>query len=45
MSIAPAPAAAAAAAAHRDGQAQGDVTLFHFPGILGAMGWGWLHPR
>lgn len=24
---------------------QGEVTIYHFPGMLGAMGWGWKHSR
>eukprot|EP00903_Cladosiphon_okamuranus_P011708 g11011.t1 len=27
------------------GSMQGEVTLYHFPGLVGMLGWGWLHPR
>lgn len=28
-----------------EGALMGVVTVYHFPGILGTLGWGWLHPR
>lgn len=32
-------------AAALSGPMQGDVTVHHFRGLLGTLGWGWLHPR